>query len=91
MAHARAGQHPTAIQSTATSAPRRDVQRAARREPSTCRTDDGAVRAVGVERDARGVGPALVERLDHGHEQLAEPRLEIGVTEQESDDAAHDG
>ena len=55
----------------------------------------GVVRAgprvglVGVEGDARGVGPALVERLEHGDEQGPQFGFEGRVAEQESDHAAH--
>ena len=48
-----------------------------------------APRGVGVEGDARGIRTVLVERLDHGDEQGAEPRFESRVAEQEADDTAH--
>ena len=42
-----------------------------------------------VEGDARGVGSAFVERLEHGRQHRAELGFEVAVTQQESDDAAH--
>jgi hypothetical protein len=44
---------------------------------------------VAVERDARGVRPAIGHLAEHGAQVLPETRLDVRVLGEESDDSAH--